>query len=82
VSKKGKKEISKTANLIQPPARRDVSYYLSVTMEKSGPADGSFDLEPDSYVIPIKTQINCLDRPSDALPLGLGIGFRRKSIRR
>jgi hypothetical protein len=51
-------------------------------MEKSGPADGSFDLKPDSYVIPIKTQINCLDRPSDALPLGLGIGFRRKSIRR
>ena len=24
--------------------RKDVAHYLSVTMEKSGPADGSFDL--------------------------------------
>jgi hypothetical protein len=70
VSKKGKKEISKTANLIRPPTREDVAYYLSVTMEKSGPADGSFDLDPESYVTPIKAQINCIDKDDNTSVVG------------
>jgi hypothetical protein len=68
--KKNKKESSKAANLIQPPTREDVSYYLSVTMERSGPADGSFDLDPESYVIPIKAQINCIDKDDNTSVVG------------
>jgi hypothetical protein len=71
VSKKeNKKESTKTARLIQPPNREDVSYYLSVTMERSGPADGSFDLEPESYVTPVKVQINCIDKDDDTSVVG------------
>ena len=58
--KENQKETSKIANLIQKPSRDDVSYFLSVTLERSGSADGSFGLEPESYIIPVKAQINCI----------------------
>jgi hypothetical protein len=39
-------------------------------MERSGSADGSVDREPDSYVIPVKAQINCVDKDDDTSVVG------------
>src|SRR5579871_1271208 len=71
VSKKVKqKKNSSPANLIRLPGRKDVSYYLSMTFERSCPANGSIEFEPDSYLIPIKAQINCIDKDDDTSVAG------------